>query len=81
MELVVKKWGNSLGIRLPTTIKKAFDIEENSKLLVSLTPEGFLMKKAPSLPAYSLDSLLKGINDENQHKDFDEGAPTGKEIW
>lgn len=81
MELVVKKWGNSLGIRLPSTIKKAFDIEENSKLLVSLTPEGFLMKKAPSLPAYSLDSLLKGINDENQHKDFDEGAPTGKEIW
>lgn len=81
MELVVKKWGNSLGIRLPSTIKKAFDIEENSKLLVSLTPEGFLIKKAPSLPAYSLDSLLKGINDENQHKDFDEGAPTGKEIW
>ncbi|HIT96420.1 MAG TPA: AbrB/MazE/SpoVT family DNA-binding domain-containing protein [Candidatus Aphodousia faecavium] len=81
MELVVKKWGNSLGIRLPTSIKKALNVTENSKLLVKLTPEGLMVKKAPSLPAYSLDSLLKKIDDKNQHRDFDDGVPTGKEVW
>lgn len=32
-------------------------------------------------PAYDIDSLINKINKNNQHNDFDEGNPSGNEVW
>jgi len=34
-----------------------------------------------SKPRYNLEELLKGISEDNLHKEVDTGIPQGNEIW
>jgi antitoxin MazE len=78
MHSQVQKWGNSLALRIP----KSFAAESNIKAgsLVSLSVEkGRLIVEPVTLPEYSLDELLSGINESNLHREVDFGAPQGSE--
>ncbi len=47
------------------------------------TPEGWTVRAtlAPPRAATTLDQLLAGITEQNQHGEIDMGPPVGKEIW
>jgi len=80
MQTKIKKWGNSLALRIP----KLFALDANLKLnkLVDLSIDKHTIIITPiDEKEYSLEKLLEGISKNNLHEEFDTGAPVGKEIW
>ena len=80
MQTKIKKWGNSLALRIP----KLFALDANLKLnkMVDLSIEKNSIIITPiDEKEYSLEQLLKGVTKSNLHGEFNTGAPVGKENW
>ncbi|RPH30687.1 AbrB/MazE/SpoVT family DNA-binding domain-containing protein [Buttiauxella warmboldiae] len=76
---VIKKWGNSPSVRLPAAIMQAACLNVDDT--VDITVEnGHIIIVPVRAKEYSLDALLAGITQDNQHQKADFGAPVGKEI-
>ena len=76
----VKKWGNSLAVRIPMVVIQDLGLSENSSVQiisngVSATIQPSKRKKA------TLDELVAAITPENRHEEVDWGEPVGKEVW
>ncbi|MBD2108463.1 AbrB/MazE/SpoVT family DNA-binding domain-containing protein [Nodosilinea sp. FACHB-13] len=82
MDIQLKKWGNSLGLRIPHRLAESFGWNENSTLEI-LEVDGALIirKKATAL---TLDELLASIPDDFRYPsdvhDFADGFPQGQEL-
>lgn len=79
MESRVRKWGNSLGIRIPRSIAADIGLAENS--VVDLKIQAGRLIVRPKAKAYELDELLALVTPENIHSETDWGRPVGKEVW
>ncbi len=79
METQVKRWGNSLALRIPRPLAAEVGLEENSPVELSLV-EGRLVI-APLVEAFSLDQLLAQVTDDNLHGEVDSGPAVGGEVW
>jgi antitoxin MazE len=77
MEVSIKKWGNSLGIRIPQRILSKLKIKESQKLDVQVQDGSIVIKPISS----ELNELLSKINLNNLHDEKDFGEPMGNEIW
>ncbi len=80
MQTQIKKWGNSLALRIP----KLFALDANLKInkMVDMSiDKGNIIITPIDEKEYSLKKLLEGVTKNNLHKEFDTGAPVGKEIW
>ncbi len=76
----VKKWGNSLAIRVPKSIVQDLGLTIDSQLvIVSNGKTATIEPQADKL--LTLADLLKGVTPQNIHKEVDWGEPVGKEIW
>jgi len=76
MRAVVKKWGNSASIRIPSNVLKAAKIEIDDP--VDIREERGRIVVEPLRPAsYDLADLVGKIKPDNDEIDF--GAPVGKE--
>jgi antitoxin MazE len=78
MEAVVKKWGNSLGIRIPNLIARELSLKEGS--FVDINDKGKTIIIKP-IQKNKLSEMLSNINEQNIHKEIKTGGPVGKEIW
>jgi antitoxin MazE len=78
MEAVVKKWGNSLGIRIPNHIVRELSLRDGSFVDISDRGKEIIIKP---IHKNKLSELLSKINEQNMHKEIDTGEPVGKEIW
>jgi antitoxin MazE len=78
METVIRKWGNSPALRLPTAVLKAagYQLEQKVELVVS---RGRIVIQPSDKVEYDLDALISGINAANVHKEVSFGAPVGRE--
>lgn len=78
MEAVIRKWGNSPALRLPTTVLKeaGYHIEQKVELLVS---GGRIIIQPTDKVEYDLDALVSGMDADNAHEEVSFGAPMGKE--
>ena len=79
MEARVKKWGNSLGIRIPRALAEDVGLKENA--VVDLTSEGGQLWIRPQKRTYLLNELLAQVTDDNIHSETNWGGPVGKELW
>ena len=83
MEATLRKWGNSIGLRIPTGLMAELNLSENST--VDLRVEGGKLIVSPKQERrkwkYSLDELLAGVTEENIHPETDWGTPVGDEVW
>ena len=79
MTTKIRKWGNSLAVRIPDEFAENLDLKDGS--LVKFRQEGDQIVIAKSKPKYTLKDLVKNITSKNKHKEFDWGKPMGKEIW
>jgi antitoxin MazE len=78
METTIKKWGNSLGIRIPKFIVKEFALKDGSLVDINDKENQIIIKtKKKNI----LNDLLKKINKDNIHEEFEVESPVGKEIW
>jgi len=80
MEIQVKKWGNSLGLRIPQAIANQINIQDGSKINLVLNKNKIELTPAVS-EEYSLNNLLALMNESNLHDEISLGEPKGKEIW
>ncbi len=74
----VQKWGNSLGLRIPRSFAEDARVDPGSVVDISLVRGGLMVRLARPRK-YSLNDLLKGINEQNLHDDVASGRPRGRE--
>ncbi|MCK5132161.1 MAG: AbrB/MazE/SpoVT family DNA-binding domain-containing protein [Candidatus Sabulitectum sp.] len=77
MQTIIKKWGNSLAVRIPKAIAEDLRIENNSKVEL-YTENNCLVVKSIEIE-YSLTELLSKVTEENLHKEIDTGRSAGRE--
>ena len=77
---VIKKWGNSLGVRIPARLAAQLEIRENSTVELSMAEGGLFVKPANSKPESSRCEMPDGITDKNPRKEIDSGEPRGTQI-
>jgi len=65
MDVQVKKWGNSIGLRIPYQIAEQLGIEEDSIVKLTATEAGLSIKKK-SLPS-TLDEIIASIPDNFEY--------------
>ncbi|MFH1050386.1 MAG: AbrB/MazE/SpoVT family DNA-binding domain-containing protein [bacterium] len=80
MEAVIKKWGNSLGLRLPKVLAEQFNIDDGSHL--ELRPEKDYIKLLPlHKPKFTLIELMSKVSKKNIHSEIDSSSTQGNEVW
>lgn len=77
MEIVVKKWGSSLGIVIPKVIAKDLNLKDGSSLDIKDNNGSIIISPKKN----SLSDMISKINDSNIHNEVDSGNSSGKEIW
>jgi antitoxin MazE len=76
----VKKWGNSLAVRIPIAVAQDLGLSENST--VQITSDGAVATIKPKKgDKVSLKELVARITPDNRHQEVDWGEPVGKEVW
>ena len=80
MNLSIQKWGNSLALRIPSSIAKDIHLHRGSQVEVDIV-NGAVMLKPSKQKKYSLSQLLKAISKSNLHSEQNWGIPQGKEVW
>jgi antitoxin MazE len=78
MEAVVRKWGNSLGIRIPSNIAKETSISDGSYVDIEDVDGQIIIRPKNR---YSLQDMIKKIKAENKHEEIKSNGPIGNEIW
>jgi antitoxin MazE len=73
----IQKWGNSLGLRIPSEVVKKMGLKSGDE--VSCDLEGDTIVIHIQKPKYSLDKLLDGVTEENSHEETDTGEALGNE--
>jgi len=78
MDAVIRKWGNSPALRLPTAVLKeaGYQLEQKVELIVS---RGRIVIQPSEKVEYDLNELISGISAKNSHGEASFGAPVGKE--
>ena len=80
MILKIKKWGNSLALRIPKSFAKEINLDSGAE--INLTIEnGKLIIEPLNQKEYKLNELLSEVNEDNIHSEYSSGAPRGKEVW
>lgn len=78
MKTNLQKWGNSLGIRIPSTLAKKLSL--HAGIILEIKIENGLIVLYPK--KYSLEQMLSQITDENRHTVvWDEDETRGNEEW
>jgi antitoxin MazE len=80
METRVKKWGNSLALRIPKPLAAEVGLENDSPVELSLV-DGKLVITPGAPVRLRLDDLLAQITKENLHGEVDTGPAVGGEVW
>ena len=82
MEIELRKWGNSIGFRIPQKIAESFGIDEHSIVELTEAKEGLLITKKRDVS--NLKDLLASIPEDFEYPldimDFVEGEPIGDEL-
>jgi len=78
MTVPLKKWGNSLALRIPKDIAKTLSIEYNSIMELAIVNGVLIIKPKKST---LLESLVSQINSENIHREVSTGRSVGNEEW
>lgn len=84
MEMIIKKWGNSLAARIPMPIAKAIGIEVDQKVSIEADNGKIIITPILEEVQYNLDDLLKNCPEKAVKLDDEDKAwlnaePMGKE--
>ncbi len=77
MAVIVKKWGNSLAVRLPQAVVREANISLEQE--VRVTASGGKIIIEPAQPSFDIDDLVRAITPENRHDLLIPSAARGAE--
>lgn len=80
METRVKKWGNSLALRIPKLLAMEVGLDDEAPVELSLEG-GRLVISLISEPQERLERLLERVTEANLHSEVDSGPAVGGEAW
>jgi antitoxin MazE len=80
MNATVQKWGNSLALRIPSSLAKDVHLRQGSIVEVAVV-EGKMMVKPKGQVKPSLSKMLNAVSKRNRHSEYDWGGAVGQEIW
>ena len=80
METKLQKWGNSDGIRIPSSLLKALNLKTNDLIELKQEDDKIIITKSKK-EKRSLEKRFKKYNGENLAKNFKWDEPRGNEIW
>jgi antitoxin MazE len=78
MNATISRWGNSNAVRLPKALTDALKLYENDAVQINIEGNAIVIRKRR--PA-SLLELFEGYDGEYKSKEWDTGAPVGRELW
>lgn len=82
MDVELRKWGNSIGFRIPRKIADSFGLDEKSTIELIENDDTLVIKKKNC--ALTLQALIASIPPDFQYPDdiadFVESKPIGREI-
>lgn len=81
MQAKIQKWGNSQAIRLPKAILEMAQLGENEPVQIFAERDKIIIRKAAAMKHRTLAERLEGFEGEYTGKEWDTGAPVGKEVW
>ena len=76
----IRKWGNSLGQRIPRSLASEAEVGDGSTVDITVQG-GELVIRPLRRRRYSLDELLAGVDEGNVHGEVSTGRPVGNEGW
>jgi antitoxin MazE len=80
MEAKVKKWGNSLGVRIPKSISTKVGITEGTSIEFSIEGDKIILAPVPP-KEYTIEEMILQVSEENLHYEITTDGPIGKEVW
>ena len=80
MEAKLQKWGNSVGIRIPSSILKSLNLKQEDILEIKEEGDKIIIFKSKN-NKISLKEKFEKYKGTNLAKDFVWDEPRGKEIW
>ena len=79
---VVRKWGNSIAVRLPKDAARKFGLRDGVTVRIIEEEKTKSLSLRPlHAHEYTLEELASKITPQNRHEETDWGAPRGKEVW
>lgn len=78
MEIQFAKWGNSVGLRVPSKVAQELGIAPGSIADLEVRKDRIVI--TPRSHAYRLNDLLSGITSENVHHEMTTGESLGAEV-
>lgn len=76
----VRKWGNSLGLRIPKSFAEEVSVHEGAEVDLSVV-DGRLVIRPLRPKSYQLEELLSAVTEQNRHGEVSTGEPRGRESW
>ena len=64
MRLVVNRWGNSAGIRLPKQVLQKMKIDINDEMDYKIEGEKIILEKVNSVPEFTIEELFRDYEGE-----------------
>ncbi len=77
MQVLISKWGNSLGLRLPKALTAEIGVSEGQK--VEIRAEGGKLVIEPVPPPYTWAQMLENTTPEAMRDAWDWGDDVGRE--
>ena len=78
IQVLIAKWGNSLGLRVPRDIAARIGLTEGARVDIEASEDGRIIVTR-SRRRFTLDELLAGMTPDREHR-FENDAPAGEEI-
>ena len=80
MKTAVRRWGNSLALRIPSAFATETQISEGSEVEVTLRA-GTILVRPIVRKRHALNDLLKRVTPANLHNSISTGPAAGQEVW
>ena len=79
MKTKIKKWGNSLAVRIPKSFAEEMSLDEGSHVHLSLNDNELVIRAVEN--RHDLRKLVGRITKRNRHEVVDLGESAGREEW
>ena len=81
MRRQIRRWGNSLAVRIPAEIVRVSHISEGETVEMTYEGGSIVIDLPGPRRTYDLRGLVARITDENRHEPVDWAPREGREAW
>jgi len=81
MESVIRKWGNSPALRLPSSLLSEAGLTVDQRVRISVVEGSIRIERVHKKRVYRLDELLANATKDARHDEVVWGPPRGHEAW